>query len=61
MDIITHLYKKVNSISQARLYIGSEKAAVVYGGLAYLASDSFQRFYREKKILQKKYTPEDER
>ena len=60
MDIITHLYKKVNSISQARLYIGSEKAAVVYGGLAYLASDSFQRFSARKKILQKKYTPEDE-
>jgi len=49
MVIITHLYKKVNSISQARLYIGSEKAAVVYGGLAYLASDSFQRFSAEKK------------
>jgi len=60
MDIITHLYKKVNSISQARLYIGSEKAAVVYGGLAYLASDSFQRFSAEKKILQKKWIPEDE-
>jgi hypothetical protein len=60
MVIITHLYKKVNSISQARLYIGSEKAAVVYGGLAYLASDSFQRFSAEKKILQKKYFPEDE-
>lgn len=60
MDIITHLYKKVNSISQARLYIGSEKAAVVYGGLAYLASDSFQRFSAEKKILQKKCFPEDE-
>jgi|MDTC01.3.fsa_nt_gb hypothetical protein len=60
MVIITHLYKKVNSISQARLYIGSEKAAVVYGGLAYLASDSFQRFSAEKKILQKKWIPEDE-
>jgi len=60
MVIITHLYKKVNSISQARLYIGSEKAAVVYGGLAYLASDSFQRFSAEKKILQKKWIQEDE-
>ena len=59
-SIISQLYKKVNGYLQARLYIGSEKAAVVYGGLAYLASDSFQRFSAEKKILQKKYTPEDE-
>ena len=59
-SIISQLYKKVNGDLQARLYIGSEKAAVVYGGLAYLSHINTSEIFSRKKNSPEKISPEDE-
>jgi len=59
-SIISQLYKKVNGYLQARLYIGSERAAVVYGGLAYLGHVNTSEILHRKKNSPEKFRPEDE-
>jgi hypothetical protein len=59
-SIISQLYKKVNGYLQARLYIGSKRAAVVYGGLAYLGHGNTSEILHREKNSPEKFSPEDE-